>query len=143
MPKLSKEELTKRKAEMVARARSEVAKTEVVQFRLDAPNIEKLYSYAATNKVALSALVREWVLDRLEQETTEQLASPANHTYDAGEAYLTKPTAGTELAACLDAINRRLLSVEKKVGISAAIDVPGSTIFEGIRQKQATKQKKR
>lgn len=68
MPKMTKEELAKRKSEMAARARVEVAKTEIVQFRVDADSIEKLYEHAAALKMPIGTMVRQWVLERLAAE---------------------------------------------------------------------------
>jgi len=68
MPKMTKEELAKRKADMSARARAEVAKTEILQFRLDADNISRLYEFATELKKPVGTMVREWVLERMAAE---------------------------------------------------------------------------
>jgi hypothetical protein len=68
MSNMTTEELERRKSEMTARARAEVAKTEIVQFRVDAENINKLYEYAAKTKMPIGTMVRQWVLERLKQE---------------------------------------------------------------------------
>jgi hypothetical protein len=73
MPKMTKEELTRRKNEMTARARAEVAKTEIVQFRVDADNIQKLYEHAAKLKLPVGTMVRQWVMDRLSAEENGEL----------------------------------------------------------------------
>jgi hypothetical protein len=67
---MDKRELEKRKAEMTSRARAEVAKTEIVQFRLDPANILRLYELAEKNKKPLGAMVRNWVLERMAVEST-------------------------------------------------------------------------
>ncbi len=68
MPKMTKEQLDKRKADMTKRARSEVAKTGMVQFRVDEDSINKLYDHAAKVKMPIGTMVRQWVLERLAQE---------------------------------------------------------------------------
>ena len=72
MPKMTKAELAKRKGDMTVRARIEVAKTEIVQFRVDADNINKLYQSAAKAKMPIGTMVRQWVLERLAIEETEK-----------------------------------------------------------------------
>jgi len=73
MPKMTKEELQKRKNEMTAQARAEVAKTEIVQFRVDAENISKLYDHAMASKMPIGTMVRQWVLERLRNEENREL----------------------------------------------------------------------
>jgi hypothetical protein len=68
MPKMTEEQLEKRKAEMTMRARAEIAKTEMVQFRIDAESISRLYERAAKYKMPIGTMVRGWVLDRLHSE---------------------------------------------------------------------------
>ena len=80
MARMTKEELARRKSEMTARARAEVAKTEIVQFRIDADNISKLYEHAARVKMPIGAMVRKWVMDRLEvEEKGEQTHLPQTY----------------------------------------------------------------
>ena len=67
---MNKQELEKRKAEMTSRARAEVAKTEIVQFRLDPTNILRLYELAEKSKKPLGTMVRNWVLERMALEST-------------------------------------------------------------------------
>jgi hypothetical protein len=69
---MDKRELEKRKAEMTSRARAEVAKTEIVQFRLDPINILRLYELAEKSKKPLGAMVRNWVLERMALEPTSR-----------------------------------------------------------------------
>lgn len=72
MAKITKKELAKRKSEMTARARAEVAKTEIVQFRVDAEVIEKLYECSAEMKLPVGTMVRQWVIERLSLETAAE-----------------------------------------------------------------------
>ena len=55
---------------MTSRARAEVAKTEIVQFRLDPTNILRLYELAEKSKKPLGTMVRNWVLERMASEPT-------------------------------------------------------------------------
>lgn len=65
MSKVTKKELAKRKNEMTQRARADVAKTEIMQFRLDTDTIQKLYEHADKAKMPVGTMVRQWVMDRL------------------------------------------------------------------------------
>jgi len=68
MEKVSKEDLEQRKKRLVETARSEVAKREVMHFRLDATTIEALYAIAEEHQKPVGTMVREWVTERLNQE---------------------------------------------------------------------------
>jgi len=72
---MDKRELERRKAEMTARAKAAVAKTEIVQFRLDRSNILRLYELAERNKKPLGTMVRDWVLERMTSESTSRQLS--------------------------------------------------------------------
>jgi len=69
MSKLSKKQLKERMDKLKASARAEVAKTEVMHFRMDAPSIEQLYVLAGQKKMPVGALVRQWVLERMQLES--------------------------------------------------------------------------
>jgi hypothetical protein len=96
MPKMTKAELAKRKKSMTARAREEVAKTEVVQFRVDTDSIEKLYNQATKAKMPLGTMVRQWVLERL---TVEEKGTSG----DMAQAYF----------ASIESLHERLDRLEK------------------------------
>lgn len=68
MPKLTDKQLQMRKLEMAARSRAAVAKKELVQFRLEADKIVKLYEIAAENEMPMGTMLREWVSERIAQE---------------------------------------------------------------------------
>jgi hypothetical protein len=65
---MNKAELQKRKTAMAARAKAEIAKSGIVQFRFEPANILKLYEASAKCKKPVGTMVREWVLERLQQE---------------------------------------------------------------------------
>ena len=69
MGKLSKKQLEERMSKLKASARAEVAKTEVMHFRMDAPSIEQLYILAGQKRKPVGALVREWVMERMQLES--------------------------------------------------------------------------
>ena len=50
-------------------SRAELAKKEVVQFRMDTDDLQKLYQVCALNKKPVGTLVREWVLERIGYES--------------------------------------------------------------------------
>jgi hypothetical protein len=76
MSKLSKEEIEKRGRRMQKEALKSVAKTEQLNLRMEAINIERLYILARKKKTPVGTLVREWIVERLDLED-----SPAH--YDA------------------------------------------------------------
>lgn len=90
MPKMTKEELEKRKTDMALRARAEVAKTEIMQFRLDAASIVKLHEQAAKCRMPVGAMVRQWVLDRLAAEEAEKVSAVPQAMVEMMSALLTE-----------------------------------------------------
>ncbi len=68
MARLSDAELKKRKASLGQEAHAALVKSGVVHFRLEPHNIERIYEVAATRKIRMGQMVREWVLERLEAE---------------------------------------------------------------------------
>lgn len=68
MAKMTPSELSKRKRETLLQARAEVAKTGIVQFRIDEESIQRLYACAAELKKPIGTMAREWVLERLAEE---------------------------------------------------------------------------
>jgi hypothetical protein len=75
MSKMTKKELQQRMTKLKLSARAQLAKTEVMHFRLDADSIEKLYAMAGKKRKPVGALVREWVLERLQTESGEKSKS--------------------------------------------------------------------
>ncbi len=68
MPKLTNQQLQKRKLEMAARSRESIAKKELVQFRLDADKIVDLYEIAADKGMLMGTMLRQWVIERMDDE---------------------------------------------------------------------------
>jgi hypothetical protein len=80
MPKVTREQATKMRAKLKNQARSEIARKEVVQFRLEPDAIEQLYDIAGKRRKPVGTLIREWIMERLQVEsaggvTTEQRLS--------------------------------------------------------------------
>lgn len=100
MAKMTPEELSKRKRETLLQARAEVAKTGMVQFRIDEESIQRLYDRASELKKPIGTMVREWVLERLAAEdgrstsaTTklyEDIMTSINSRFDRLEEVLVK-----------------------------------------------------
>ncbi len=65
---MNKQQLEKRKKEMTARAKAELSKTEIVQFRLDRKNIMTLFELSEQHRKPVGTMVREWVLERAREE---------------------------------------------------------------------------
>ncbi len=68
MSKMTPGELSKRKRQTLLQARAEVAKTGIVQFRIDEESVQKLYDRASLVKKPVGTMAREWVLERLAEE---------------------------------------------------------------------------
>ncbi len=68
MSPITPEERQKRRDRVAAEALESVAKSEQFNFRMDADTIKRLYKIAAQQRKPVGALVREWVLEKLEQE---------------------------------------------------------------------------
>ena len=97
---MTPEELSRRKRETLQQARAEVAKTGIVQFRIDEDSIQRLYARANELKKTIGTMAREWVLERLAEEegrssrvTTklyEDIITSINSRFDRLEAVLVK-----------------------------------------------------
>jgi hypothetical protein len=70
MAKMSEAQLKKRKAELGRQARKELAKTEIMRFRLEPRNILHLYEIAEQKHQHVGSMVRQWVLERMEAEAS-------------------------------------------------------------------------
>lgn len=68
MSTMSPEERRKRRERIANEALESVAKSEQFNFRMDSETMKRLYKVASELKKPVGALVREWVLERLNQE---------------------------------------------------------------------------
>ena len=76
MPKLTPQEREKRRKKVQDQALEAVAARGQFNFRLDGKDIKRLYALAAARKKPVSAMVREWMLERLELEETNKNPAP-------------------------------------------------------------------
>ncbi len=65
---MNKAELKKRSERMTKDAQALVAKRGIMQFRAEPEDILALYNLAVKRDQRVSTMIREWVLERLEQE---------------------------------------------------------------------------
>jgi PHD/YefM family antitoxin component YafN of YafNO toxin-antitoxin module len=90
MAKIAKNELSKRKAELKRMVRADIVKREVMQFRLESDNIEKLYGLAVKKRKPVGTLVREWITERINaelgarQDNNELVVAEAGAQYTSG-----------------------------------------------------------
>lgn len=77
MPRLTDEEREQRRRRLQEEALESVAARGQFNFRLDGKDIKRLYALAGKRQKAVSAIVREWVLERLELEETNNYSGPA------------------------------------------------------------------
>lgn len=68
MSKMTSEERQKRRNRVAAEALESVAKSEQFNFRMDSDTIKRLYEMAAEQHKPVGALVRDWVVERLNHE---------------------------------------------------------------------------
>jgi hypothetical protein len=66
MSKMTPEERQRRRDRVATEALESVAKSEQFNFRMDADTIKRLYAVAAEQRKPVGALVREWVLEKIE-----------------------------------------------------------------------------
>lgn len=77
MPKLTPEELEKRRKKLQDEALDSVTARGQFNFRLDGADIKRLYELAGNRQKPVSAMVREWVIERLAAEETNVTTAPA------------------------------------------------------------------
>jgi hypothetical protein len=76
MPRLTDKEREQRRRKLQEEALESVAARGQFNFRLEGKDIKRLYELAGTRKKPVSALVREWVLERLESEEANKCHAP-------------------------------------------------------------------
>ncbi len=73
MSKLTKEQLDARRKRMQEEALSRVAKTEQLNIRMDEYSIMQLYSRAEKEGKPVGALVREWIVEKLDSDKQSRI----------------------------------------------------------------------
>jgi hypothetical protein len=73
-------ELQERVRKLRRKARNFIAKTEVVQFRLDEDTYRDLFSLSKLQRRAIGTLVREWITAKVKQETEANKSSSSRET---------------------------------------------------------------
>jgi hypothetical protein len=118
MTKMSPEERQKRRDKVASEALESVAKSEQFNFRVDADTIKRLYAIAGEQRKPVGALVREWILDRLQQEQ----ASPS-----PGELMKELHEFRRETVACLRALSQNFAAPHTSPAIAQAAPLAFST----------------
>lgn len=77
MPKLTPKELELRRKKLQEDALESVAARGQFNFRLDGTDIKRLYELAGNRQKPVSAMVREWVIERLAEEEANTTDAPA------------------------------------------------------------------
>jgi hypothetical protein len=109
MTKMSPEERQRRRDKVASEALESVAKSEQFNFRVDADTIKRLYAIAGEQRKPVGALVREWILDRLQQEQ----ASPS-----PGELMKEIHEFRRETVACLRALSQNFAAAHTSPAIA-------------------------
>ncbi len=76
MPKLTDKEREQRRKKLQEEALETVAARGQFNFRLDGQDIKRLYELAGYRKLPVSAMVRDWVLERLSIEESSKFSTP-------------------------------------------------------------------
>jgi len=76
MPKLTDKEREQRRRKMQEEALESVAARGQFNFRLEGQYIKRLYELAGRRRQPVSAMVREWVLERLAVEENNKYSVP-------------------------------------------------------------------
>ena len=76
MPRLTEAERERRRRKMQQEALESVAARGQFNFRLDGRDIRRLYELAGRRQRPVSAMIREWVLERLEAEESGKNPAP-------------------------------------------------------------------
>lgn len=106
MGKMTKDELQRRKAELKKMVHADVVKREVMQFRLEPENIERLYKVALKKRKPVGTLIREWVSQRIESELGGQMQGTTDA--EATSLDLAIERLRSDLRAPLDEIKERI-----------------------------------
>lgn len=77
MAKLTREQLDVRRTANQQEALRSIAKTEQLNLRINAEGIERLYEMSGKIGKPVGTMVREWIMERLEQEEAGALEPPA------------------------------------------------------------------
>ncbi len=114
MGKMTKEQLQKRKAELKKLVHAEITKREVMQFRLEPENIDKLYQIALKQRIAVGTLVREWIIERINAELNHGKAAklPPAKSKDNQSMDVVLAKLRSELKEPLDEIMARISTLE-------------------------------
>lgn len=71
MSKQAKKQFDKLLSKATVQMKGEIAKREVIPFRLDEQSVKQLQEIAVKKRQHVGALVREWVLERLAKENND------------------------------------------------------------------------
>ena len=112
MPKLNDKEREQRRKKLQTEALESVMARGQFNFRLDGPDIKRLYELAGRQQKPVSAMVREWVLNCLEKEETNKYSTPP----------------------WVQELEQRLMHTEMLMAL-AALSSPQATASEKIRTK--------
>lgn len=119
---MSKSELKRRKEATKQAAKADLLKSGIVQFRLELDLLRELYELAETRRMRMGGMVRQWVLERLNDERKGHsvyqkgsFIAESSANYKIGEAVVNNSKnaqqAYTEICTRLEAVERQLANV--------------------------------
>ena len=85
MPRHSKKQFNKLLDKATTEMKDQIAKREIIPFRLDYENCKRLQQIAVGRKKHVGALVRDWVIEKIneEYEQSKPIQLPSAIRYDA------------------------------------------------------------
>jgi hypothetical protein len=116
-------ELKKRKEATKRAAKADLLKSGIVQFRIELDLLDELYKLAESRRMRMGGMVRQWVLERLNDEReghsvyqTESFIAEPSATYKTGRPVKTKlaksvPKSYSDICSRLDAVERQLAQI--------------------------------
>ena len=108
---------------VTATAQKELAKTGMLQMRIEPVLLERIYAAANEKGVRYTTLVRDWIVDKLDQQGQDKSQSSSEST--------------THLIQVINQLNQRMSMLESQLALfstSGMVKTPGATYKVGSRQ---------
>ena len=83
---MSKVNLAKAKANLKAYVRKDLSKRELVQFRIDEDHLKQLLEMAEKEKMPLGTMVRDWVIEKLQEKQNTKDVGAKSSTLRVSES---------------------------------------------------------
>lgn len=111
---------------VTATAQKELAKTGMLQMRIEPVLLERIYAAANEKGVRYTALLRDWIVDKLDQQGRPQARN------------LSSPESTDQLIQVINQLNQRMSLLENQLAVISAsgmVKTPTGTYSVGSLQK--------